>query len=273
MRVITAQKIRDVVSNLCLRANFILRADVLTALKSAYRKEKNKRAKEILEAIIKNSRIARRERLAICQDTGLPCVFVELGREVKIKSDLRVAINQGIELGYRKGALRHSIVREPLLRKGSGYTPGIIHIDLVRGNKLKITVLPKGFGCENKTQLKMFNPTAGLDEIKKFILEVVKNAGPDACPPYVVGVGIGGTADYALYLAKKALLKKINRPPKKLERELLGKINKLNIGPMGLGGRVTALAVNIETYPTHIAGLPVAVNISCHALRSASLVI
>jgi fumarate hydratase subunit alpha len=218
--------------------------------------------------------MARREKLAICQDTGFPCVFVELGQDVKICGDLKKAINQGVALGYREGFLRNSIVTDALARKKPGYQPALIHIDTVKGDGLKLTVLPKGFGCENKTQLKMFKPTASLNEIKKFILEAIKTAGPDACPPYVVGVGIGGTADYAALLAKKALLKRLTtnaqRPTTKLEQQLLKDINKLDIGPMGLGGKTTALAVNVLTYPTHIAGLPVAVNISCHALRSAT---
>jgi fumarate hydratase subunit alpha len=274
MRTIPASKITKVISELSIQANFVLRPDVLAGLKNALKKETNKRAKKILEAIIKNASIAKKEKLAICQDTGLPCVFVELGQEVKINGDLKQAINKGVELGYKKGFLRNSMIKDPLLRGKSGYQPAIIHIDLVKGKKLKLTVLPKGFGCENKTQIKMFNPTAKLEEIKKFIINAVKSAGPDACPPYVVGVGIGGTADYACLLAKKALLRKLN--PKrytlyaKLEAILLKEINKLNIGPMGLGGKSTCLGVNIETYPTHIAGLPVAVNISCHALRSAT---
>lgn len=273
MRVISADKIKNTIADLCVQANLVLRSDVLAQLKSAYRKETHKRAKKILQAIIENAAIARRNKLAICQDTGLPCVFVELGQDVKISGDLKKAIHQGVESGYKRASLRNSVIRDPLLRGKPGYAPAIIHTDIVRGNKLKLTVLPKGFGCENKTQLKMFNPTAKLEEIKKFIVEAVKSAGPDACPPYVVGVGIGGTADYACLLAKKALLRKLtagNSQLSGLERQLLNEINKLNIGPMGLGGKTTCLAVNIETFPTHIAGLPVAVNISCHALRSAS---
>lgn len=280
MRVISAEKIRSTVSDLCLQANLILRKDILSALKRAYATEANRRSKEILYAIINNAFVAQKEKLAICQDTGLPCVFVELGQDVSIGGDLKSAINKGIESGYKKGFLRNSIVREPLKRGKPGFVPAVIHIDIVKGDKLKLTVLPKGFGCENKTQLKMFKPTARIDEIKKFILEVVKSAGPDACPPYIVGVGIGGTADYACLLAKKAFLRKIRRKGlspngtvPELERELLSEINHLNIGPMGLGGRTTCLGVNIETYPTHIAGLPVCVNISCHALRSATKVI
>ncbi|TRZ95432.1 fumarate hydratase [bacterium] len=284
MKKITAAKIKKLVADLCLEANFVLRSDVLTKLKAALIKETNKRAKDILKAIIDNARIARIDKLAICQDTGLPVVFVELGQGLKVVGDLKSAINQGVEAGYKKGHLRNSVVYDPLKREGVGHSPVIIHIDIVKGNRLKIALLPKGFGCENKTQLKMFNPTVEVSEIKSFVIDTVKSAGPDACPPYIIGVGIGGTADYACLLAKKALLRPLRhyRLPAcrqagtlrithytKLERQLLNEINKLNIGPMGLGGKSTALAVNIETYPTHISGLPVAVNISCHALRSA----
>ncbi|MDP3731937.1 MAG: fumarate hydratase, partial [Candidatus Omnitrophota bacterium] len=217
----------------------------------------------------------------ICQDTGLPTVFLEIGQDVKIKGDLTRAINKGVEEGYRRGYLRSSIINNPLSRGKPGYSPAVIHTEIVGGNRLKITVLPKGFGCENKAQLKMFNPTAKISEIDKFIVDAVKSAGPDACPPYVIGVGIGGTADYACFLAKKALLRRVDsrwsivnsQKIRKLEQELFKEINKLNIGPMGLGGEATCLGVNIETYPAHIAGLPVAVNISCHALRSATKVI
>jgi len=278
LRKIKTDAVIKNISQLCARANFDLRKDVLLALKNAFGKERNQRSKRMLKAIIDNASIARKEKLAICQDTGLPVVFVELGQNVQIIGDLKQAINKGIDLGYKKASLRNSIIVDPLARGKSKFSPSVIHIDLVKGNKLKLTVLPKGFGCENKTQLKMFNPTAGIDAVKKFIVDAVKTAGPDACPPYVVGIGIGGTADFANLLAKKALLRQINKRNAQkrisiLEKELLSKINKLNIGPMGLGGKTTALAVNIETYPTHIAGLPVAVNISCHALRSATKVL
>ncbi|MDD5005351.1 MAG: fumarate hydratase [Candidatus Omnitrophica bacterium] len=273
MKRINSNIITKTIINLCVEANLNLRRDVLSALKSACRKENNSRAKNILGDIIQNAAIARKERLAICQDTGMPLVFAEIGQDVKIIGDLKKAINKGIDKGYKKASLRNSIVGDPLLRGNSKYSPAVIHIDLVKGNKLKLTVLPKGFGCENKSALKMFNPTVSIDEVGKFIINTVKAAGPNACPPYVVGVGIGGTADYACLLAKKALLRKIRNPKSKLEKDLLASINKLNIGPMGLGGDTTALAVNIETYPTHIAGLPVAVNISCHALRSATEVL
>jgi len=280
MRIIAAKKITEVVSGLCEKANFELRPDVLVSLRRALRSEKNKRARSMLEAIIKNAQVARREKLAVCQDTGLPVVFLQIGQETMIKGDLKKAVNAGIAQGYKKGFLRNSIVADPLSRKTPGYVPAVMHTEIVPGKKITVTVLPKGFGCENKSQLKMFVPTASWDEIKEFIIEAVKNAGPDACPPYVVGVGIGGTADTACLLAKKALLKKVtsHRSPvtsrlKGLEVELLKEINRLGIGPMGLGGRTTALAVNILTFPTHIAGLPVSVNISCHATRSAAAVI
>jgi fumarate hydratase subunit alpha len=268
-RTITPSHIEKTVSGLAIEANLLLRKDVLRGLEVCLRLETNKRAKDILRAIIDNAAVARKEKLAICQDTGMPVVFVQLGSEVKITGDLNSAINKGIESGYKKGYLRSSVVHDPIKRGPSKYGPAVIHVEIIRGNKLKITVLPKGFGCENKSALKMFRPTQGIEDIKRFIVESVKNAGPDACPPYVVGVGIGGTADYACLLAKKALLKQIASPVRKLETQVLNEINKLGIGPMGLGGKTTAIAVNIETYPTHIAGLPVAVNISCHALRSA----
>ncbi len=281
MREIKASQITKAVTELARRANFILRRDVLSALRRAYGFEKNKRAKTILKAILDNAAYARKKNLAICQDTGLPVVFGEVGQDIKISGDFKAAINKGINDGYKKYFLRNSIVSDPLLRGRPKFSPGIIHTDIVKGNKIKLTLLPRGFGCENKSQLKMLKPTAGIEEIKEFIVDAVISAGPDACPPYVIGVGIGGTADYASLLAKKALLKKIKLrrglSPKgtvpDLERELLFEINNLNIGPMGLGGRCTALAVKIQKYPTHIAGLPVSVNISCHALRSAAVIL
>jgi fumarate hydratase subunit alpha len=279
MREIKSAKITQSVMKLVKRANFSLRQDVLSALRKAYRSEKTKRAKTILKAILDNAAYAQKEQLAICQDTGMPVVFVEIGQDLKISGNLKAAINSGIEDGYKKYFLRKSIVQDPLSRGKSGFFPGIIHLDIVPGNKIKLTLLPKGFGCENKSQLRMFKPTSSLEEVKRFIIEAVKNAGPDACPPYVIGVGIGGTADHACFLAKKALLRKITTYSlkltaiQKLEKDLLLAVNRLNIGPMGLGGRTTALALNILTCPTHIAGLPVSVNISCHALRSAGIVL
>ena len=281
MRPITCELIKNTVAKLAQKANFSLRADVRGALQSAYTRERDTRAKKILAAIIENARIASKEKLAICQDTGLAVVFAEIGQEVHISGgSFTKAINEGIHLGYQKGYLRASVVGDPISRGKPDFSPVIIHSEIVPGSKLRLTVLAKGFGCENKGQVKMFNPTVEIDEIKKFIIDVVKIAGPDACPPYVVGVGIGGTQDYACLLAKKALLKKAtsHRPQVtgqigKLAQDLLTGINKLKIGPMGLGCKTTCLGVNIETYPTHIAGLPVAVNISCHALRSAAKIL
>lgn len=281
MREVKTDFIKNKVAELAQKANFILRPDVCRALNSAYTYENNQQAKKILKTIIDNAAIARNEKLAICQDTGLPVVFMEVGQDLHITGGSLVkAINQGIELGYRWGYLRDSIIRDPLLRGKPGFIPAVIHAEITAGDKIRLTVLPKGFGCENKSQVKMFKPTTSISEIKKFIIDVVRNAGPDACPPFVVGVGIGGTQDYAGLLAKKALLKivtghrsQVTGHRGKLERELLREINRLNIGPMGLGGKTTALAVKVKTYPTHIAGLPVAVNISCHALRSASAIL
>lgn len=273
MRRLNSAIIQKTIAQLCIQANTQLRPDVLSALKKASLRERKARAKDILRAIIRNAAIARKENLAICQDTGLPCVFVELGSNLRVVGNLNTTINKGVEVGYKKGYLRNSIVNQPLLRRKVGFRPAVIHLDLVKGSNLKLTVMPKGFGCENKSKLKMFLPTANINQIKGFIIDCVKEAGPDACPPYIVGVGIGGTADYAGFLAKKALLKKISNRGSRLEQDLLKEINKLNIGPMGLGGKTTCLGVNIQTYPTHIAGLPVAVNISCHALRSATKIV
>lgn len=273
MRELKAQKITQAVIELVKRANFSLRRDVLFALRKVYRSEKNSRAKTLLKAILDNAAYAKQENLAICQDTGMPVVFVQVGQKLKIAGNLKAAINKGIAAGYKKYSLRNSIVMDPLLRGKAGFFPCIMHTDIVSGNKIKLILIPKGFGCENKSQLKMFKPTSSSDEIKQFIIDAVKNAGPDACPPYIIGVGIGGSADYASLMAKKALLTKLSAKHSQLEKDLLKQINKTGIGPMGLGGRATALAVNIQTYPTHIAGLPVAVNISCHALRSAETIL
>ena len=273
MRRIEAIKITKAVAELVRQASFFLRKDVLSALIKSYTAEKNRQAKSILKAILDNAAYARKHKLAICQDTGLPVVFIQIGQDVSVRGDLKAAVNRGIDEGYRKYYLRNSIVGDPLQRGKPGFSPCIMHTDIVKGNKIKLTLLPKGFGCENKSQLRMFKPTASIEEIKEFIIKAVKEAGHDACPPYVVGVGIGGTADYAGLMAKKALLRKIASGSSNLEKDLLKRINKTGIGPMGLGGMNTALAVHIQTHPTHIAGLPVSVNISCHALRSASVIL
>ncbi len=280
MRAINTQEIRKAVAHLCIQANINLRADVHKALESAARREKNKRARWIIASLLENAKYARDQKMAICQDTGFPYVFVELGQEVKLSgSPLQEAINQGIEDGYKKGCLRNSIIQHPLKRaSGCKFSPGIIHVDIVNGKSVGLTVLPKGFGSENKSKVEMFRPTESLENLIKFVVSAVKEAGPNACPPFVVGVGIGGGMDHAALLAKKALLAPLgkNNPDKllvRLEKDLLKKINRLNIGPMGLGGQTTCLGVNVKMHATHIAGLPVAVNISCHALRSARKVL
>lgn len=276
LREVNVNRIKDTVTRLSIEANLFLRKDILHALKNAYLKERKTQAKKILKILVENAKIAAGEGLAICQDTGMATVFLEIGQGVKlVGGDLEKAINNGIGQGYKKGYLRKSVVVDPLIRMNTkDNTPAVIHTKIVPGNKIKITVSPKGFGSENKSATKMFNPTDNTNEIEEFIIGTVKNAGPDACPPFIIGVGIGGTLDKACILAKEALLRPIdkrNLKPHiaKLENGLLKKINNLKIGPMGLGGNATCLGLNIETYPTHIAGLPVCVNISCHATRSA----
>jgi len=269
MKTITAKQITAAVSRLCVQANRRLRPDVVAALRRALRKEQAGRSRRMLKAVLENARCAAARGLAICQDTGLPAVFIRLGNAVRISGNFEKAVLDGIEQGYRAGYFRPSIVQDPLARGRSSFRGAVIHTDIVPGSGLEIAVLPKGFGCENKTKLKMFNPTAGIEAVKDFIVQAVREAGPDACPPYVVGVGIGGSAEYACLLAKKALLRPIGAKAGALEQDLLARINRLGIGPMGLGGRTTALAVQVLRAPTHIAGLPAAVSISCHALRSA----
>lgn len=280
MREIGVSKIRDAVRELCLKANFDLRQDVLSEIKRALKKETNSRARNILKSIIENAKLARAKRLAICQDTGFVSVYMEIGQDALIVGgNLKEAINAGVQEAYRCGCLRKSVVDDPLLRKNTGTnTPCAVFTDIVEGDKIRIDVAPKGFGSENKSMIKMFKPTAPTEEIKDFILDVVKTAGADACPPLVLGVGMGGAFESAPLLAKKALLRPINENnPKKhigrIEKELFKEINSLGIGPMGLGGKTTVLGVNILESATHIAGLPVAVNVSCHATRSAGTVL
>jgi fumarate hydratase subunit alpha len=277
MRKINARDITSAVAKLCIEANTNLRPDVYRALIKSLASEKNRRARGILQSLLENAACARKLKVAICQDTGLAYVFARLGQAVCIcGGGFLKALTRGIEQGYRKGCLRSSVVAHPLKRDARpGFSPGVVHIDIVKGRHISLTVLPKGFGCENKSAVKMFKPTEEIGRIKDFIVGQVKQAGPSACPPFVVGVGIGGGLDTAALLAKKALLQPLDRknPDRllaRLEKELLYKINRLGIGPLGLGGRTSCLGVNVLSYPTHIAGLPVAVNISCHALRSAS---
>lgn len=273
MREITALRITETVKQLCIEANCFLPQDMKKCIASAYESESWPQAKEILEQITKNYQIAEKERRPICQDTGLACVFVTIGQDVHIVGDLAEAIHEGVRQGYRDGYLRKSVVRDPLDRVSTGdNTPAIIYYDIVPGDRLEITVAPKGAGSENMSQIKMLKPSDGLQGIKDFVLKVVEEAGPNPCPPIVVGVGVGGTFDKAAFLAKKALLRSADQRHAepfwaKLEQELLQQINELGIGPQGFGGKTTALCVNIEKAPAHIASLPVAVNINCHVTR------
>lgn len=276
MREINVEKVTEVVRQLCIDANYYLGDDIKNRLIQAREKEDWDIAKGILDQIIENANIAKNEDMPMCQDTGVTCVFLEVGQDVHFAGgNLEEAINEGIRRGYNEGFLRKSVVKDPLDRVNTkDNTPGMIYYNIVPGDKVKITVAPKGFGSENMSQLKMLKPSDGLKGVKEFVLKAVKEAGPNPCPPIIVGVGIGGTFDKAATLAKKSLIRPVeerNSNPyyANLEEELLQEINSLGIGPQGFGGRTTALAVNIETYPTHIAGLPVAVNINCHATRHA----
>lgn len=274
MREIHIEKIEEVVEKLCIESNYNLSKDVFDALNKAKEEETWRLAGDILDKIIVNAEISKSESMPICQDTGMTCVFLEVGQDVHIVGgNLEDAINEGVRRGYDKGYLRKSVVKDPIDRINTkDNTPAIIHYEIVPGDKLKITVAPKGFGSENMSQIKMLKPSDGLKGVKDFIIKVVKDAGPNPCPPMIVGVGIGGTFEKAAYLSKKALIRPIdNKNENKfyaaLEEELLLEFNRLGIGPQGFGGKTTAIGLNIEAYPTHIAGLPVAVNISCHATR------
>ena len=273
MREILAETITECVARLCIQANCQLPSDVEYRIRAARGQEPWPQGQEILDRIIENFEVARRENLPICQDTGMACVFVKLGQEVHVAGDISEAIHEGVRRGYRDGYLRKSVVRDPLDRVNTGdNTPAVINYELVPGDQIEITLAPKGFGSENMSAIKMLRPSDGVEGVKEFVLRTVEAAGPNPCPPIVVGVGIGGTFDRAALLAKKALIRNADQPNPDpyyaaLEVELLEKINQLGIGPQGFGGKTTALAVNIETYPTHIAGLPVAVNINCHVTR------
>lgn len=279
MKVINSNQITQEVKRLCIEGNIFLGKDVVDAFKKNLEKEESDLGKDVLNILIENAKIACEKEVPICQDTGMAVFFVKVGQDVKIEGDtLTEAINKGVSLGYTEGYLRKSVVT-PIHRVNSqDNTPAVIHYEMVKGDKLEIVYAPKGFGSENMSQLKMLKPSDGLDGIKKFIVDVVSEAGPNPCPPIVVGVGIGGTVDKCAQIAKKALIRDIgtyNEDPfiAELEKEMLEAVNNLGIGPQGLGGRTTALAVNIETFPTHIAGLPVVVNINCHASRHKSVVL
>ncbi len=276
MRTVKAAALRDAVSELCIRANRELPPDVRAAIESAYAAEPWPAAQRSLGILLDNLSLAKEKALPICQDTGLACVFLELGQEVHIDGDLNEAVQAGIRDGYAKGYLRCSVVADPLRRVNTGdNTPGVLTVRLVPGDVCRVTVLPKGFGSENMSRLAMLTPAEGVEGVRSFVLDAVRAAGPNPCPPIVVGVGIGGTFDRVAALAKQALLRPLDAPNPDpwyaaLERDLLDEINALGIGPQGFGGRTTALGLAIETAPTHVAGLPVAVNMSCHATRRAS---
>ena len=274
MREISVTQITDAVERLCIDANTHLPGDVKCAIERCRTCEDGDIAQGVLDKIIENYNIASSENVPICQDTGMACVFLEIGQDVHlVGGDLAQAVDEGVRRGYDKGYLRKSVVADPVRRGNTGdNTPAMLYTEIVPGEQIKITVAPKGFGSENMSAIRMFKPSAGLQGIKDFILETVENAGPNPCPPMVVGVGIGGTFDKAALLAKKALMRPLDvRNPDpyyaQLETEMLEKVNALGIGPQGFGGRTTAIGLNIETLPTHIAGMPCAININCHVTR------
>ncbi|PWM56694.1 MAG: fumarate hydratase [Subdoligranulum variabile] len=279
MREIDSKIITEEVKKLCIEANTILGKDVIQSFEDNLKKEESNLGKDILKILIENAKIAKENSIPLCQDTGMAVFFVEIGQEVMVKGEtLTDAINKGVSEGYTTGYLRKSVV-SPLTRINTNdNTPAIIHYEMVKGDKIKIQYAPKGFGSENMSKLKMLKPSDGIEGVKNFIVETVSEAGPNPCPPIVVGVGIGGTVDKCAQIAKKALFRNIGDHSEDdfiadLEREMIEKINDLGIGPQGLGGNTTALAVNIETFPTHIAGLPVVVNINCHSARHKQVII
>lgn len=279
IRTIRAEEITENIKEMCIEANHILSKDMEEVFLQSADKEKSALGKQILCQLKENLDIAREDLIPICQDTGMAVIFLKIGQDVHIEgAGLSDAVNQGVREGYTEGYLRKSVV-EPIERINTkDNTPAIIHYEIVPGDQIDITVAPKGFGSENMSRIFMLKPADGLDGVKESILTAVKDAGPNACPPMVVGVGIGGTFEKCAQMAKHALTRDLNEEPsipyvRELEKEMLDKVNKLGIGPGGLGGTVTALAVNIETYPTHIAGLPVAVNICCHVNRHAHRII
>jgi fumarate hydratase subunit alpha len=276
MRVIKSEEITNTVRDMCIKANCHINEDIRCALERGATEEKSEISKGVLKNLLKNAEIAHKKEVPICQDTGMAVFFIEIGKDVFVDGGtITDAVNKGVAQGYTEGYLRKSVVKDPLRRVNTkDNTPAVIYYDFTEGDKIKITFAPKGFGSENKSALKMLNPSDGLDGVIDFVIETVKKAGANPCPPMVIGVGIGGTMDKAAQIAKKALTRDINisNPDSfyaELEETLLEKINKTGIGPQGMGGTTTALAVNVETYPTHIAGLPVAVNVNCHATRHA----
>ena len=280
MREINVSTLTDVIEKLCIEANNHLPSDVKCAIKDCRACEDGEIAKGVLDNIIENFEIADNENVPICQDTGMACVFLEIGQDVHLTGgDLREAVDEGVRRGYDKGYLRKSVVKDPVRRGNTGdNTPAMLYTEIVPGEQIKVTVGPKGFGSENMSRVFMLKPADGIEGVKEAVLTAVRDAGPNACPPMVIGVGIGGTFEKCALMAKHALTRNIEEESpipyvRELEKELLLKINQSGIGPGGLGGRVTAFAVNVETYPTHIAGLPVAVNICCHVNRHVHRVI
>ena len=281
MREIGYQEIVDTVARLSMEANYYLGEDLLAALRRAKEQEESPLGREVLDQILENAQVAAEEQMPLCQDTGMTVVYLELGQEVHlVGGDLTEAINEGVRRGYEEGYLRKSVVENPFSARTNtkDNTPAVIHTEIVPGDRLKITLLPKGGGSENMSYLKMLSPAAGRQGVIDFAVESVDRSGANPCPPTIVGVGIGGTADKAMDLAKRSLLREVGAPSPdpeiaELERDILEAVNRLGIGPMGFGGRVTALAVHVETFPCHIASLPVAVNLQCHSARHKSAVL
>ncbi len=276
MRTINVSEITSNIKEMCIEANHYLTKDMDAAMKRAVQTEKAPLGKQILDQLQENLKIAAEDMIPICQDTGMAVIFMEIGQEVHFEGgNIQDAVNEGVRKGYVEGYLRKSVVKDPLIRENTkDNTPAIIHFDIVPGDKVKITVAPKGFGSENMSRVFMLKPSDGIEGVKNAVLTAVRDAGPNACPPMVVGVGVGGTFEKCALMAKKALTRDVDQRSetpyvKELEEELLDTINKSGIGPGGLGGTMTALAVNINTYPTHIAGLPVGINICCHVNRHA----
>ncbi|WMJ81012.1 fumarate hydratase [Clostridium sp. MB40-C1] len=279
MREVNAEQIISAVKTIAIKSNYFLGNDVMKALNERYEKEESPVGKEILSQILENDRISAEKEMPICQDTGVAVVFVELGQEVHVNGDINEAIHEGVRQGYKEGYLRKSIVENPLYRKNTNdNTPAVIHMKVVPGDKIKLTIAPKGGGSENMSRIKMLKPLEGEEGVKSFVLQTISEAGGNPCPPIVIGIGIGGTFEKAALISKEALLRPLDDHNEdtriaKLEDEILESVNKLGIGPMGLGGRTTALGVKIETYPCHIASLPVAININCHAARHETIII
>ena len=280
MREVNVSIITDNIKEMCIEANHFLTDDMKNVFENAVKNEESALGKQVLGQLEENLKVAGEDMIPICQDTGMAVVFINVGQDVHlIGGDITDAINEGVRRGYVEGYLRKSVVKDPIYRENTkDNTPAVIHFNIVPGDKVDITVAPKGFGSENMSRVFMLKPADGIEGVKEAILTAVKDAGPNACPPMVVGVGIGGTFEKCAYLAKKALTRNLNEESpveyvRNLEKEMLEKINKLGIDPGGLGGTQTALAINIETYPTHIAGLPVAVNICCHVNRHSHRVI